>query len=121
MMGRSFFIGFMCALIFIATGNCESFKYEPHGKRDPFVPLIGQDRIVAAGLADITSVEDVRLEGIAVRSDGGKTAIINGEIVKEGFKEGELVIKKIERKHVIILIGGKEFSINLPEEGGAKE
>jgi len=112
------------ALIFLiiasAEGACDDFKYEPHGRRDPFVPLIGQDKVVAATLADITSVEDIKLEGIAIGSDGKRTAIINGEIVKEGYKTGEIVIKKIDHKSVTLLINNKEFKVSLPEEGGPK-
>ncbi|MCX5686866.1 MAG: hypothetical protein NTW09_05370 [Candidatus Omnitrophica bacterium] len=102
------------------AAECESYRYEPHGRRDPFVPLIGQDKVVAAGLTDVTSVEDIKLEGIAIGSNGKRTAIMNGEIVKEEYKAGEIVIKKIDPKSVTLLINNKEFKVSLPEEGGPK-
>lgn len=106
--------------IHATAGFCEGFKYETHGRRDPFIPLIGQDKVQPAGLSEVTSVEDIKLEGIAIRSDGKRTAIMNGEIVREGYKKGEIEIKKIDSKKVILLINGKEFKVGLPEEGGPK-
>lgn len=98
----------------------DSFKYEPRGKRDPFVPLIGQDKNVIAALADVTSVEDLKLEGIAVGAKNKKTAIINGEIVKEGQRAGSIEIKKIAAGSVELLMGGKPHILKLSEEGGFK-
>jgi len=116
---------FILIVIFILTSAwenvfCENGNYESHGKRDPFVPLIGQEKAYSAGLTDITAIEDIRLEGIAQDAKGKRIAIINGEIVKEGFKSGEIEIVKIERKSVAITISGKAFKIDLPEEGGPK-
>lgn len=117
---RIFLIALIITVTISMAAECESFKYEAHGRRDPFVPLIGQDKVVAATLADVTSVEDIKVEGIAIGSDGKRTAIINGEIVKEGYKAGEIVIKKINPKSVTLLISNKEFKTSLPDEGGLK-
>lgn len=99
----------------------ESFRYEPHGKRDPFVPLVGSDKPSVVRLEDVTSADDIKLEGIAVGSQGKKTAILNGEAVKEGDKVGDIELKMIGKNSITILIGGKPHQIYLPgEEGGAK-
>ena len=45
---------------------------------------------------------------------------MNGELVKENFKVGEVEIKKITKDSVLLAIGGKEYTIKLPEEGGQK-
>ena len=89
-------------------------------KRDPFVPLIGQEKTQVTGLSDVASIEDIRLEGIAAGADGKKAVMMNGEILNENEKIGEVEVKKIETKSVTILISGKAFSLELPEEGGAK-
>ncbi len=111
----------LACLIMVPMAESQVFKYESRGKRDPFVPLIGQDKAAAAGLIDVTSVEDIRMEGIALRADGKRTAIINGELTKEKDKIGEVEVIKIDPKSVTLLISGKEFKVKLPEEGGPKE
>ena len=101
--------------------KAEQFRYDPHGKRDPMVPLIGQEKPNGSvEFSDIVSIDDVRLEGIAGENSGNKTAIINGELVKENFKAGEVQVKKIRKNSVTLTISGKEFTVNLPEEGGQK-
>ncbi|MDP3804074.1 MAG: hypothetical protein Q8Q87_00820 [Candidatus Omnitrophota bacterium] len=119
-MKRIFFIALIFLLVASAEGSCESYKYEPHGRRDPFVPLIGQDKAAAAGLADVTSIEEIKLEGIAINANGKRTAIMNGEIVKEGDKTGDVQILKVGHKSVTLLINDKEFKVSLPEEGGSR-
>jgi hypothetical protein len=102
--------------------GAEQFRYDAHGKRDPAVPLIGQDKPGGAiPFSEIISPDDVKLEGIAGVMSGNKIAIINGEIVREGFVSGEIEVKKIMKKSVILTISGKEYDIPLPEEGGTKE
>ena len=107
------------SLIPIISIKAEQFRYYSHGKRDPFVPLIGQDKASSVvALSEIMSIDDVELEGIAAQTLGEKAAIINGELVKENFRAGELEIKKITKNSVTLTISGKEYTINLPEEGG---
>lgn len=119
-MKRIILICLLACLIIVPMAESQIFKYESRGKRDPFVPLIGQDKAAAAGLIDVTSVEDIRIEGIAVGTDGKRTAIMNGELMKEKGKAGEIEVVKIDPKSVTILISGKEFKVKLPEEGGPK-
>jgi hypothetical protein len=110
-------------LLMLSTGfaimsRSDNVKYMAAGRRDPFVPLVGADRPVNAGLENISSVEDLKLEGIAISPNGKSRAIINGEIVKERQVIGSLEIKKISKKEVIILLGGKKHALTLSEEGG---
>jgi len=95
-------------------------QYEAHGKRDPFVSLVGPEKTTSLKLEDIMSVDDVRLEGIATGAKGSMTAIINGEILKQGDKVGEVEMRKISTRSVTIAIGGNTYEIKLPEQGGAK-
>ena len=122
-MKRILFIPvFLALLVSPHFLKAEQFKYDSHGKRDPLVPLIGQEKPGGSvGFSDIMSIDDVRLEGIAGEITGNKTAIINGELVKEGFKSGEICIRKITKSSVTLTISGKEFTINLPEEGGGQK
>ena len=91
-----------------------AFGYESKGKRDPFVPLIGQVQAKKiSGLIDITSIEDVKLEGIAIDSSGNNIAILNGQMVKEDSKFGVLHIKKISQKTVQLSIEGTDYTLKI--------
>ena len=115
-------IAFLALLVSPDFLKAEQFKYDSHGKRDPLVPLIGQEKPGSSiGFSEIATIDDVKLEGIAGVTTGNKIAIINGEIVKENFKSGEIQIRTITKNSVTLTISGKEFTINLPEEGGQKE
>ena len=123
MIRRQFLILLVLALLIpVISLKAEEFRYDPHGKRDPMVPLIGQEKSGSGvPLAEIASVDDVNLEGIAGETTGKRAAIINGELVKENFKSGEIQIRTITKNSVTLTISGKEFTIKLPEEGGKKE
>jgi hypothetical protein len=105
----------------VALFSDAGFGYESKGKRDPFVPLIGQDKgTSSAGLEGVISAQDITLEGIAVGPSGKNIAILNGQIVKEKDKFGLLQIKKISKKTVEISIDGKIHKLSLQEEKGKK-
>ena len=112
----------LLSLVSVVCPGAEEFQYDSHGKRDPLIPLVGQERLTSSviPLTDIASVDDIKLEGIAGTIAGSKTAIMNGELVKENSKYGEVEIKKIMKKSVLITISGKEYTVNLPEEGEQK-
>ncbi|MDD5174226.1 MAG: hypothetical protein WC482_03935 [Candidatus Omnitrophota bacterium] len=95
--------------------------YESKGKRDPFVPLVGQDKgSNSAGLEGIISINDVILEGIAIGHSGKNVAILNGQMVKEKEKFGLLQIRKISKKTVELSIDGKVYKLSLQDEKGIK-
>ncbi|MCX5677759.1 MAG: hypothetical protein NTY76_01465 [Candidatus Omnitrophica bacterium] len=114
------FFSLAAMVIFILPCAGDDYKYDSHGKRDPFVPLVSIDRPAVSRLEDVTSVADVKLEGVASTPRGKIAAILNGEIVKEGDKFGDIEIKKITKKTVTIIMGGKNYNIDLAEEGGTK-
>lgn len=96
------------------------FKYEARGRRDPFIPLISTDRSSQISLKDVVSVDELKLEGIATTGSGGKRfAIMNGEMLKENEKIGNVKIKQISNAEVLLTISEKEYIISLPkkEEG----
>ncbi|MFA5255856.1 MAG: hypothetical protein WC419_04065 [Candidatus Omnitrophota bacterium] len=95
--------------------------YESKSKRDPFVPLVGQDKgSNSAGLEGIISINDVILEGIAIGHSGKNVAILNGQMVKEKEKFGLLQIRKISKKTVELSIDGKVYKLSLQDEKGIK-
>lgn len=98
-----------------------TFNYDPKGRRDPFTPLVGQERGTSSGLESVASFDDLKLEGIAVGAHGRQVAIINGQMVKEQDKFGALLIKKISRKSVELSIEGRDYTLTLqgPEKNNA--
>lgn len=97
------------------------FKYESGGRRDPFVPLIGKEKPTVIKLEDVTSIEDIMLEGIAIEPKGKKAVMLNGMILKENDKVGYVEIKKISNETVTLSIGSNTYNIALSEKGGKKE
>ena len=112
--------GVLFVSILTISSEAETFRYSSHGKRDPFVPLIGHERVSVIKLSEATSIDEIKLEGIAAGAKGEKTAIINGEIFKENSKTGEITIKKITDKTVTLLMSGQVYDITL-QEGGEKK
>lgn len=104
---------------YCADASDNGFIYDNKSKRDPFIPLVGQERSVGAGLETIVSQDDVKLEGIAIGAGGKQIAILNGHMVKENNKFGALVIKKISRKSVEISIEGRDYTLTL--QGSEKD
>jgi len=89
----------------------EEFRYDSHGKRDPFsLPKSGvKKKIVARSSGSLTSL---RLEGVVVDPGGQSLAIVNGEMVSEGDKIGDLItVYKIYRSGVDFLANGKLINI----------
>lgn len=96
------------------------FGYGTSGKRDPFVSLIGIEKRAATRLEDITSIDEIKVEGIAIGQNGKKSVIMNGELLKEGSRVGAIKIKKITRGSVKLSIGSITYNKKIPEEGGIK-
>jgi hypothetical protein len=107
-------LGFVC---WAGAGSA----YESNGKRDPFIPLVGQEKGDRPGsLEEITSIEDIILEGIAMGPAGKNIAILNGQLVKEKDKIGLIEIRKISKKTVELSIDGIVHTLSLREEEGIK-
>ena len=100
--------------------GAENFEYNSRGRRDPFVSLVGSEKPTITRLADITSVEDIKIEGIVSGAKGQMAAIMNGEMVKTNDRIGDIVVKSITKAGVTLTVGGKEYQMKLPEEGGKK-
>ena len=113
-------IALILILVFAGATHCtsgafaeEAYVYDPHGKRDPFVPLLGVSARAAGSLEDIMGIEDVSLQGVAVDSTGGKVVVINGEMIAEGQTIGRLTIKKILNEEVVLIIDENEYTLNI--------
>ena len=90
----------------------ETFVYNDHGKRDPFVPLVSSTGIVVTYDQDL-SVTDLVLEGIVADASGNNVAIVNGKIVKPDDQIGPYVVESIADDHVEFLKGSDKYSLRI--------
>jgi hypothetical protein len=89
------------------------YLYDSHGRRDPFVPLVGITATAASSLDDVLSIEDVKFQGIASDASGMQVAILNGEMIREGERSGRVTLKNISNESIIILIDDEQYEISL--------
>jgi len=114
----------ICVAMFLAlvpAGQSEeSLKsdYDSEGRRDPFVPLVGvsQKDIVRRGVWNVLSVDDIFLQGIVINPDGTRSAVVNGEVIKEGESIDQVLIKTVGENNIIVEINGRLHELKLYED-----
>ena len=94
----------------------DSFVYQSHGRRDPFVPLVGASATVTDSLEDVMSIDDIRLQGLATDSSGKRAAILNGEMIKKGQTIGRVTVKEILEEKIVIMIDEDRYEIDIFEK-----
>ncbi|MBF0253446.1 MAG: hypothetical protein HQL29_06500 [Candidatus Omnitrophica bacterium] len=105
----------MSFLLFEQNVSAE-FVYQSAGKRDPFVPLLGDAATrTVSGIKGIIGKEDLTLQGVLVAADGSKQAIVNGEIISEGDSVGNVLIVAISDNTVRVRFKESEFDLVLYE------
>jgi len=110
---------FFCVMLLLAVSicfECGAYQYDAHGRRDPFVPLIGvSDTSSASGARGILTIDDVSLQGIVTSSDGKRAVVINGELMNEGQRVERLLVESIGDNVVMIKIDEERFYLKLYE------
>ena len=110
---------FQFLLIFLVSAICVSdsaaaFEYSSGGRRDPFVPLVGVVSTGAkGGVMSVLTIDDVIFQGIIVDPEGHRSAIINGEIMKQGDKIERVEIVEVGTTYVKIKVNEEVYSIDL--------
>ncbi len=90
--------------------------YDPSGRRDPFVPLVGVAReVLKAGEEAIAGIRDIAVQGIVINPDGTRNVIINNEVLEEGETSGRLFVESIGTNGVTIRLDGKRYELKLYE------
>lgn len=97
---------FGVALMMLASRSFAASEvvYDPGDRRDPFVPLVGDENISATSAG-------LRLEGIIYDPGEQSMAILNGLAYQKGDVVGDATIVKILKDHVVILVGGDEKTL----------
>jgi hypothetical protein len=108
--------------LFLCGGSFaeEEILYDPHAKRDPFMPLVTANSRDASGLVGIETADDIRIEGI-VYDPKGSVVIVNGSLMKEGEESVNLKVVSIKPTGVLFLINGVEEFRPLYREESNKE
>lgn len=106
-----------CALCFsfCVSYAQEEFKYDPQGKRDPFIPLVTPDGRLLK-LEQASGSSGLSLEGIIYDKQGISYAVVAGEIVKIGDEVTGYQVLKIEANKVIFIKDGEPMEVELKEE-----
>lgn len=94
----------------------DTFVYDDHGKRDPFVPLVSSSGMVVTYDEDL-SLNDLVLEGIVADASGNNAAIVNGKVVKAHDQVGPYTVDVIAVDHVDFLKGTERFTLKLKKGG----
>ena len=89
--------------------------YDDHGRRDPFLPLVGEGGNIISYETDFT-ISDLVLEGIMAGAQGAHIAIINGRVVKTGDQLGNFFIQEVQPESVIIKKDNLKFELKLEKE-----
>ena len=89
----------------------DEFRYDSHGKRDPFLSPAVQN------LAESKiSHGELRLEGIVLDKEGQSYAIVNSEIIREGQKFEGFLLQKITAQEVIFQKDEETFKVPLRQD-----
>ena len=90
--------------------------YDPFGRRDPFVPLVGVGaKIASGGLQNVVSVEDIYFQGIILGANGERYAVVNDEIFREGDRTGMVTIESVGKDNIKVRINDEQHLIKLYE------
>ena len=120
------FISFSILSPMVQLLRAERVKYDSETRRDPFVSLTEKKKISIArtdlsGLADVASIDDIRLEGIVVDVSKGSIVIANGVVLREGESKDGVKAVLISENGVFFEIKGhvdfKPFSPETSTEG----
>lgn len=110
---RKFFLWLLPLVFAMITGiakpvNADEIAYDPHGKRDPFVPLVTLTSKDSTGLMGVESVDELSIEGLVYDSKNGSIVVINGSVLKEGDEVSGVKVLKIKTDGVTLSLNGVE-------------
>ena len=96
-----------------STSDAAPFRYDSRGRRDPFVPLVRDGRLVASGPGVQSDQSKPVLYGILWDPTGHSIALINDTEVKEGDRIGNYQVKEIQHDAVVLDNGGEPMVLKI--------
>ena len=116
-------------VILLATGSAEAgqssvkqapaieqgvpFRYDAGDRRDPFMPLVRDGRLVAIGPGMRLGQSTPVLYGILWDPAGRSIALINDAEVKAGDRIGDYEVKEIQHDAVVLDNGGEPVVLTI--------
>ena len=100
----------------LSADELKAFKYEDHGKRDPFWSLVSPSGTIV-NYDNELELSDLALQGVMAGVDGQNLAIINGRILKLNDQIGEYVVTEISKEYVILKKEEQELLLKLKKGG----
>ena len=89
------------------------FRYDSGGRRDPFMPLVRDGRLVAAGPGVRLEQSTPVLYGILWDPAGRSIALVNDAEVREGDRIGDYEVKEIQHDAVVLDNGGEPVVLRI--------
>lgn len=99
-----------------SVGGVETDSYDAKGKRDPFIPLVREGRLVSATAGEVGDFSNPTLAGILWDPHGNSIALINDMEVKVGDILGEYEVTDIRPDAVVLMRQGKPLVLQLSFE-----
>lgn len=103
--------GILLLILVPWTFAVSEIVYDSGNRRDPFVPLTGEENTALSA-----TPSGVKLEGIIYDPGARSLAILNGKTYQAGEAVGDMTVLKILRDRVVILMGGEEKILWIREE-----
>ncbi len=98
------------------VGQAERFRYNAKGRRDPFVALVRDGRIVAISTSGHAESSKPVLYGVLWDPVGRSIALINDGEAKVGDMVGDYRVVEIRKDAVVLANGGEPVVIELAFE-----
>jgi len=110
-----FILIFISGMFFHLLSSAEEqFKYDPKGKRNPFIPIVTSDgKFLKLESEEDISNKELVLQGIIYDKSGLSFAIVNGAVVKTGDMVEGYQILKIEKSKIIFIKDGQLSEVRL--------
>lgn len=92
----------------------EQFKYDPKGRRNPFIPIVTSDgKFLKLESEEDISNKELVLQGIIYDKSGLSFAIVNGTVVKTGDMVEGYQVLKIDKNKIIFIKDGQLSEVRL--------
>ena len=99
-----------------AVARAERFHYNANGRRDPFVALVRDGRIVAISTSGYAESSKPVLYGVLWDPEGRSIALINDGEARVGDMVGDYRVVEIRKDAVVLANGGESVVIELAFE-----